>query len=157
MKAIDLTVPCRSTTEIRSRQSTRLHSRVQIILPLLRTRTGDAHTLLHLHIELPVRRVLARIRLLVVEELDEVIVARGQQRTKGGPDPVDPMIALEVRRHYAGPEGAGRVERGSGVVDAGNLGYEKRETDADGRDEGVFGFLRGEHEDGEDEEGAEEL
>lgn len=67
------------------------------------------------------------------------------------------MVGLEVTSRYARAEGAGGVERGAGVEDAGDFGDEETEADADGGDEGAFVFLGGEHENAEDEEGGQEL
>lgn len=44
----------------------------------------------------------------------------------------------------------------SGIVDAGQLGDEKCEADADGGEESAFVLLGGKHEDGEDELGGQE-
>ena len=49
-----------------------------------------------------------------------------------------------------------RAGRTSGEEDAGELGDEESEADADGSEEGALVLLGGEHEDGEDELGRKE-
>ena len=66
------------------------------------------------------------------------------------------MVAREVSVHDAGPEGAHGVQAAASVEDAHQLGDEEGEADADGGEEGGFGFLGREHEDGDDEEGGQE-
>lgn len=67
------------------------------------------------------------------------------------------MIPRERRSSHAGAEATRRVHGGASVIDAGDLDDKEREADADGREEGVFGFFGGEHEDCEDEVGGQEL
>lgn len=67
----------------------------------------------------PLRTVLTRISLLIMEELDEVIVARSDKCAEEGADPVDPVVALEGGGGDAGREGARWVERAAGVVSLG--------------------------------------
>lgn len=89
--------------------------------------------------------------------LDKMIEPSRQQRPQSRPHPVNPVVDLEIRARDARAERARRVDGGAGVVDAGDFDDEEGEADADGGDEGVFGFLGGEHEDCEDELGGEEL
>lgn len=53
--------------------------------------------------------VLARVGVLVVQELDGVVVARGDEGSEQRADPVDPVVALEGGSGDAGAERAGRV------------------------------------------------
>lgn len=111
-------------------------------------------------IELPIRGVLPRVRRLqtpIVHVLEKAIEARGEQTAHRGSDPVDPVITLELPGGYTGSETAGRVDGGAGVVDSCYFDYEEREADAYRGEEGVFGFVGCEDEDGEDELGGEEL
>ena len=82
-----------------------------------------------------------------------MVVSSRDTRTQEWTDPVDPVVRLEVASRDAGAEGAGRVERGAGVVDARDFGDEEGEADADWGDEGALVFFDGQHEDCEDEEG----
>ena len=100
--------------------------------------------------------VLPRIGFLVIHELDELVVSGREAGSHRGPEPVDPVIAGEIAVHDAGAERADGVQAAAGVVDAQELGDEQAETDADGGEEGGFGFLGREHEDRDDQEGGEE-
>ena len=79
-----------------------------------------------------------------------MIKPSGKQRTQHRSQPVDPVIPCERRSSHARAEATRWVHGCAGVVDASDLDDEQREADADGRDEGVFGLLSGEHEDCED-------
>jgi len=76
---------------------------------------------------LPVR-VLARVRSRVLEHLDEAVESGGQQRTQDRAQPVDPVVVVEVVIHDRRREGAGRVQRATGEVDACHLGDEEGEA-----------------------------
>lgn len=78
----------------------------------------------------------------VLEHLDELVEARGEEAAKTRSDPVDPVIAREGTGDDGGAEGARGVEGAAGVVDAGELGDEKGEADADGGEEGGFVLRR---------------
>ena len=66
------------------------------------------------------------------------------------------MIAVEVSIHNSWAEGARWIQAASRKVDTDELGYEERQTDADGGDKSAFVLLGSEHEDGENEFGSEE-
>jgi len=61
--------------------------------------------------------VLARVRGLVFEHLDEFIEAGGEEGAKDGADPIDPVIAVKLVRHDRGTERTGGVNRTTCEVD----------------------------------------
>jgi hypothetical protein len=63
-------------------------------------------------------RVLSRVDLLIIEELDEVVESSSNSGTEARSDPVDPMVCEELGRDYSGTEASSRVKRASSVVDA---------------------------------------
>lgn len=79
-------------------------------------RSSSSHSIIF--IKVPTRRVLPRIDLLIVEELDEVVESRSHRSAKERTDPVDPMIMTELRRRHSRAEAACRIERATGVEDA---------------------------------------
>lgn len=54
--------------------------------------------------------VLARVRSLVLQELDEPVKANGKKRAKSRSQPVDPMVSWEGSQNDTRTEGAGWVE-----------------------------------------------
>lgn len=62
--------------------------------------------------------VLARVDLLVAEELDKVVVARRDTGAHHGTQPVDPVVAGEAPSGHGGTEAACRVEGAAGEEDA---------------------------------------
>lgn len=66
-------------------------------------------------VKFAVGTVLAWVRFLVIEELDEVVVSTGNESTQKGTNPVYPVIVLEIRTGYARAEGTCRVEGRSGL------------------------------------------
>jgi hypothetical protein len=86
-----------------------------------------------------------------------VIKSSSKQSTQDRPHEVNPEIAGEICGCYARAKAASWIDRCARVVDAGDLDDEEREANADGGDEGVFGLFGGEHQDGEDQVGGEEL
>jgi len=126
------------------------------------------------------RAVLARIRVLVVEKLqeidvsamrlrrfenttllvnylDKVVETTGNNGAQCGTKPVDPVISCERRSCHTRAEATRGVHRCASVVDAGEFDDEERKANSDGCDERVFGLLGREHEDCEDEVSGQEL
>jgi hypothetical protein len=54
--------------------------------------------------------VLARVDLLPVKELKELVEARGKQGSEDRPSPVDPVVVREVAVDYSWSERTSRVE-----------------------------------------------
>ena len=59
--------------------------------------------------------VLAGVRGLVFEKLDEAVEADGEEGAERGAQPVDPVVAREGSEDDGGAEGAGGVEGACGV------------------------------------------
>lgn len=64
------------------------------------------------------RGILPRVRLLVIEVLDESEISRRQRGAHARSDPVDPVVAWESGGSDGGAEAAGGIERAAGVEDA---------------------------------------
>lgn len=86
------------------------------------------------------------IRILIIEKLDKVVEPSRYNSSHHRTEPVNPVIAWKIRRNHARAKGARRVHRCAGIIYASYVNDEKREADADGCDEGVFGLFGREHE-----------
>ncbi len=62
-------------------------------------------------------RILPRIRLLIIQVLDEFVVGSGKESTHQRTEPVDPVVAGEGVGGDGGTKGTGRVEGTAGEVD----------------------------------------
>ena len=81
-------------------------------------RTDAAQVGLGLALEVDVVEVLAWVDCLVLEALDELVEAHGDERAQVWPGPVDPVIVVEGACDYGGTEGASGVYGAGGEVDA---------------------------------------
>lgn len=70
------------------------------------------------HLLLLAARILPRIDLLVVHELDPAVKRAGSEATYQRAQPVDPVVVREVAGHDGGAEAAGGIEGAAGEVDA---------------------------------------
>ena len=103
--------------------------------------------------------VLSRISLgdiPMVRPLDKTVIPRCQRSAQERTSPVNPVIVRERQAGDTGPERARWIQRRARVAHARDLGDEKRQSDADGRNEGILGLLGREHQDREDKNAGEE-
>jgi hypothetical protein len=74
------------------------------------------HRAMCLLAEFAIGRILTRVRLFVVEVLDESIVSSSKRTTKERADPVDPVVARERCASDGRTEASCGIEGTAGVV-----------------------------------------
>jgi hypothetical protein len=89
--------------------------------------------------------ILARVDVLVIEKLDEVVESGCHYSAHRRPKPIDPVVTSKARSRHARSERPSWVYRRPRVVHTRDLDNEQGEANANGRDKGIFGLLSGEH------------
>lgn len=95
--------------------------------------------------------ILARVRSLVVEELEQVVETNGEDGSENRSDPVDPVVVGERLSNNAGTKRSGRVNTGSSGPDSDKMSNEERHSDGEGSHEGSSVLLNSEEENGQTE------
>lgn len=70
--------------------------------------------------------ILSRIGRFVLQDLDELVEACGDDRAQDRAEPIDPVVGFEAGVDDCRAEGARWVEAAAGEIDASELGDEKR-------------------------------
>lgn len=99
--------------------------------------------------------VLAWVRRLVVEPLEQTIDSKGQSRARERTDPVNPVVAGK-RGEEGRAKCSGRIQRGAREADAGQVSEKDGGADADGGEKRRSMLLNGQEVNGENELGGKE-
>lgn len=95
--------------------------------------------------------ILTRVRHLVPQQLNSLVEPESNQGADGRANPVNPVLAGEIRGNDTRSQTPGRIQTSTRVVYTAHLSDEEGETDADRGDEGGAVLLGSKHENGEDQ------